>query len=677
MSTRSIWESVEIGKVNLRNRLFISAHTTNFSEEDNHHVTPRLVEYWRTRARGGVGLAISEGLRVHPTSLRRRGLEIFTDHAIDGLARLVEAVRGEGARMFGQLIHSGRHVGHDRLGAWSASPLPWSIGEPIPHAMREDEIQELVLAYGQSASRARKAGFDGLEIHIGHGHLLQQFLSPLSNHRTDDYGGSPDARLRIIKEVLTAVDHERGSLPVGVRISADEFQEGGLRLDDMLEIIHRLASAFELSFLHVSQAAYVGAESLSTQVADMHYGGAPFRAFPSAFHDAFPGIPVMAICRIDDLDLAESLIANDEADLAGLTRAHIADPNLVRKTVAGRRQEVRSCIACNQGCLDRVAGNLPMSCVVNPEVGFEREFGRIADTPPQTRQRVLVVGGGPSGLEAAATASRRGHDVTLAERSALGGALRSAAAMTGRGRFSKLVDELVGECERHSVDIRVGMEVSAVWVCDEEYENVILATGASRGSSTLQNGTEMTGLDAALEDVSALGNHVAIFDERGSWEAASLAEHLATQGVRVELLSPVAGICWNVSVYSRVSLLPRLARLGVAVHPLRKPAGLVARQLRLLNAFSGNGAEVIAGVTAIVHVGDATPRDQLLDELRGGLGKKTEIHVIGDAHAPRTALEAVYEGRLAGSAVGLAHRPGLFDGLHLRRPTVVGPSVEE
>lgn len=452
------WSPFEIADVPLRNRVFVSAHTTNFGEAEVNQVGDRLIDYWRARARGGIALGITEGLRVHPTSLRRLGLEIYSDESVPGYRALVDAMHEEGAAMFAQLLHSGRHVQHERLGSWGASNIPWALGEPVPHVLNLLDIDELVNAFGASARRAGESGFDGLELHIGHGHLLQQFLSPATNRRDDDYGGDRASRLRLTRRVMQSIRDKAPKTPLGLRVSGDEFMEGGLTADDTLEIVHSLHKEFDLAFLHVSQSAYAAHPSLSTQIPDMGHDSAPYRHLPRFFKKSLPDIPILAIGRIDNLDVANSLLEAGDADMVGMTRAHIAEPAILNKSRHPRAESgrSRSCIACNQGCLERVAKNLPLSCVVNPEVGFEREWASLtSQLESSTKSEVLVVGGGPAGLEAASTAARYGHSVTLIERGdRWGGAVQLAGSLVGRERQLLLVNELVEECAEAGVEDR-------------------------------------------------------------------------------------------------------------------------------------------------------------------------------------------------------------------------------
>jgi 2,4-dienoyl-CoA reductase-like NADH-dependent reductase (Old Yellow Enzyme family)/glycine/D-amino acid oxidase-like deaminating enzyme len=652
-----LFQPFTLGPLTLRNRVFVPAHTTNFGKEGV--PTDRHVAYHRERARGGVAFIISEGLRVHPTSRKREeAVGVFSDECIPGLARICEAVHDEGAHMFAQLVHEGRQTsnGMDRMAAWSPSSVPWAIGAHVPHAMSEEEIGVIVRCFEQAAQRMRVAGFDGIEVHLGHGHLLNQFMSPAVNRRTDAYGGSLSNRLRFPRQVLEGVFGAVGDeLAVGIRISAHEFLPEGLTPEDMIQIVSELVADFPLAFVHVSHSAYVGGFSLATQIADMSFEPARFRSFPAAFKAAFPGVPVMAACRIDDLEIAASMVARDEVDLVGMARAHIADPHLIKKWTEGRPQTIRSCIACNQGCIGRIEQNLPLSCVVNPDVGLEAEWGEWSKgvrSVTSPNRRVLVVGGGPAGLQAALTARRRGLDVTLMdEHERLGGQVaRYASALTGRGRFARLTEELTRDARAAGVNIDLGRLAVAAEILPGDWDAVVVATGSRPVPFNLPGIDRVLTTWEAIEGADGLGDHAAVFDEDGTWAGAGLAEHLASQRRRVELITPIAGLAWNVTTYSRLALVDRLGKAGVKVRPLRRPLRFEpAARLILADALTGE-EEPIDDVTSVVYAGPRRANDALLDELRrGGFGG--DLQLVGDAYAPRSALEAVFEGKLAGSTV--------------------------
>jgi 2,4-dienoyl-CoA reductase-like NADH-dependent reductase (Old Yellow Enzyme family) len=340
-------------------------------------------------------------------------------------------VQAEGALLFGQVIHLGRHIdgNYARTPAWSASAIPWSATAAPPHPMTEDEIAAVISAHADVARNLVEAGLDGIELTMAHGHLLQQFLSPAVNRRTDGWGGSEANRMRLAAECLRAVRAAVGdSVALGLRVSADEFLAGGLTLPDMQRIVPDLCRLARVDFVNVSHSAYHGSRTISTQMADMAFPQDAFHHLPrgiaASLQAAGLDIPSFAVCRFRSIAEADAFLAAGDVAMVGMARAHIAEPALVRHAAEGREHESRPCIACNQGCAGFLAQSLPITCLVNPRAGREAEW---QDPPPpaEARRNVLVIGGGPAGMEAATVAASRGHRVELWEASDhLGGALR-------------------------------------------------------------------------------------------------------------------------------------------------------------------------------------------------------------------------------------------------------------
>ncbi|WP_216180599.1 oxidoreductase [Verticiella alkaliphila] len=379
---------IQLGSLTVRNRIFVPAHTTSFGID--HLPSERHLAYHRERARGGVGAIIFESIRVQSNCLGRpQAVGGFTRDCIEPFSRIAAAVRAEGARLLGQVIHLGRQVDGDfeRTVSWGPSPVRWSGTSAMPHAMTEDDMQTVIDGHVATARNLVEAGLDGLEVQLGHGHLLQQFLSPLSNAREDAYGGSLENRLRFPLAVVAAVRAAVGrDFCLGIRVSGDEFVDGGLHLDEVCTAVAALAQAVPLDFVNVSHSAYHASYSLATQMADMAFDPQMFRHLPGAvrrrLHDSGHAVPVMSVCRYDTLAEAETIIAQGETDMVGMARAHLAEPALVAKTLAGREDEIQPCIACNQGCAGMLEKNMPIRCVVNPRAGVENEW-----PVPATRAR--------------------------------------------------------------------------------------------------------------------------------------------------------------------------------------------------------------------------------------------------------------------------------------------------
>ena len=630
---------IALGPALVRNRIFVPAHTTNYGEDNL--PSRRHLDYHRARAAGGVGLIIFEAIRVHRSSLgRSQGVNGYERAAIPAFTLIARAVQDEGAKLFGQVIHLGRHIDGNfaRMPAWSSSAIPWSATAPPPHPMTEGEIEQVIAAHADVAGNLIEAGLDGVEVTLGHGHLLQQFLSPAVNHRTDRWGGDEAGRMRMPLETLRAVRATIGTrAAMGIRISADEFLEAGLTLADMQRITAALAANVQLDFINVSHSAYHGSATMSTQMADMAFAQNSFHHLPRGIAAAVPHIPVFAVCRFRTIAEAEEMLAPGDIAMVGLARAHMADPAIVRKAAEGREAETRPCIGCNQGCAGFLALSLPITCLANPAMGREGEW---PDTHAATAKRILVVGGGPAGMETAGIAAKRGHHVTLWEASPhLGGALRQPVALGIRADFQALLDAQIAALS--GVHVQTNRRATADAILAGNFDAVVIATGATP--------TSMPGaltMEAALANPEALGDHVTFEDRLGSFAIAGFIEWLAATGRKVTILAPTGTPAWLVNIYSSFAWRARLRDKSVRILPLHTAESLTDGTLHLRELSTGEPV-TIEGVTALVAPTHATPDDALAAALQGHI----EIHLAGDAAAARSALEAIFEGHETGRSL--------------------------
>jgi 2,4-dienoyl-CoA reductase-like NADH-dependent reductase (Old Yellow Enzyme family) len=641
---------LEVGNLIFRNRIIVPAHTTNFGED--HLPSERHLAYHRERARGGVGAIIFESIRVHANSLGRpQAVCGFDPACIAPFRRITDAVKAEGARILGQIIHLGRQVEGDfeRTVSFGPSPVPWSTSALPPRPMERDDMDAVIEGHVLTARNLVAAGFDGIELQMAHGHLLQQFLSPLSNKRDDAYGGSLENRMRFPIEVLRAVRAEVGDdFCLGVRLSGEEYVEGGMTIDQAELIAPALVAAAKIDFFNISHSAYHASYSLASQMADMAIDPEPFRELPAriraALHAAGHTMPIFAVCRFTKLDEAETMIANGGADAVGMARAHLAEPAIVKKTIEGRANEIRTCIACNQGCAGMLEKNLPIRCLVNPRAGLEGEWLDLAETTVSQPKNLLVVGAGPAGLEAARTAAARGHRVTLWEKSdALGGQLRDAVRMPKRSNFSRLMEEQIADIERLGVTVECGKPADPATIAAFHADAVFLATGSTPVHSQIPGGGKALTIVEALQNPETLGDNIALFDRTGEWAALTLAEHLADLGKRVTFFSPIGGIAWRTTIYSTLANLKRLRERKVRLATLRRVAAYDGGTLTVEDLSTGE-METHLGVTALITAEHNFADQTLFRELRA-LG--VPVRQIGDNLAPRTALEAVYHAHLA------------------------------
>lgn len=654
-----VFKPLTLNCLTLRNRIFVPAHTTNFGE---HHLpSQRHVDYHRERAQGGVGAIIFEAIRIMDNTLGRpQGVSGYLPGAVQAYSAVVQAVHEHGAALIAQICHMGRQIDgeFERTLSVSASDLRWSLGATHPRALDRQGMDAVRDAHVKVALNMVAAGMDGIELHWGHGHLLQQFLSPMSNQRDDEYGGSLEKRMRFPLEVLQAVRDAVGpQFCLGIRVSAEEFMPGGLTLPISEQIAVAAARACPIDFIHVSHSAYHMSHSLGTQMADMAFGVDDFRALPRgikrALREADLDTAVLTVCKYRTLQDAQDMLAAGHADLVGMARAHVADPALVNKYAQGRADEVRHCLGCNQGCAQRLERNIAITCLINPRAGLEARWPEAdQDLAPQ-RKNVLVVGGGPGGCEAAWVAAARGHRVTLWERGdQLGGQLRWTLNMPLRRDFAHLFNHQQRMLERHGVQVQLGQQATAERVRAAGFDEVVLATGSHALPVAPSKGQALVTQEQALADPSALGQRVAFYDLTGEWTALSVIEHLADLGKQLTVFTPVAGFAWRATIYSTLSNRKRLRDKGVRLVLLRQ---LIAYDGQMLTL-----EDVSTGETLVEHGFDSVigaqygRSEQAIDsglKAIAAQGHSLRWHLVGDCLSPRTALEAVYEGHAVARAL--------------------------
>lgn len=623
-----LFSVLQVGPLTLRNRVVSTAHQTSLIHD--HLPTDELIAYHDARARGGTGAIFLEATAVHPTGL-------LTPHTIGGFLpeivpayrRLGEPLREHGSRLLVQLFHGGREQisSAPRAPALAPSAVPSLRFKNEPRALTVREIGELIAGYATATRHAAQGGVDGVEVSMSHGYLPAQFLSRLSNHRADRYNGSLEARLRFSIEVLEAVRAaaSTGSMAVGVRLSADELAPGGVGTEVSGEIAARLHAAGLADFISLvlGHSAFPAA---STWIAPPP--PAPLNAIAdpaAAIRAAVPGATLLVSTRVVDLADAERLLGAGTADLVGMTRALIADPELIAKTGSGRAAEVIECVGCNQSCIGHYHAGVPIGCAVNARTGREREFARLTRTAavrsgaadPDART-VLVIGAGPAGAAAALEAAQRGDRVTLVERTGqIGGQLRLAglapahAELWERYRRSTLA-------RLYAAGVRPRMNVEAGPELADGFDLVVLATGAQPYEPDLGEwrcaSPAIRQAWDAIRDPRAIASPALVADWGGGWEGLDAAERLAGAGVAVTLACAGSIPGETLHQYQRNLYLARLDELGVEIrHHTELAANLEEPHLR--HVFSGRGQPLPEVATLILAQGRA-PADALGARLR-------------------------------------------------------------
>ncbi|MCL5736518.1 MAG: mycofactocin system FadH/OYE family oxidoreductase 2 [Actinobacteria bacterium] len=603
-----LFSSLRIGRVTVPNRISFSAHLTNLSNDGL--PTERLTAYLTARARGGAGLIITEEQSVHPTDRAYEHLiEAFHPEVIPAYRRLTRAVHAFDTRIFAQLNHNGQQCSGSlsRLPVWAPSPMPDVLYRETPKAMEIEDIREVVEHFALSATHVREGGFDGVELQFGHSSLARQFMSPLTNLRSDDYGGEFENRLRFAFEVIDAVRRAVGAdFTLGVRLCADELIPGGLTLEDAKGIARRLQQTGQLDFFNLTLATFY----------NLYLVGGPMHlplgyAVPlAAGIKEVATLPVFATGRINDPALAERVLAEGQADMIGVVRGQITDPDFARKAREGRTEEIRYCIACNQNCYGRVGLNKTIGCVQNPFIGHEDSEGERHLRPALRRKRVMVVGGGPAGMWAAKIATLRGHEVTLYEKSSeLGGQVLLAAKGAGRDEFGVIVRNERNQLAHLGVPVELGVEVTPESVLGRHPDAVIVATG-SRPKTRPVAGADGPGVFNVWQVLSGeaeLGQKVLLIDYDGHHQATATAEFLAELGKKVHVVTSSLFMGSDLGPSQDLYLTrQRLLTKGVTFTPDFAVMEIKGLDVHGFNVYS-NIWDVISGYDSIVTVMGCRP----------------------------------------------------------------------
>lgn len=652
MTLKLVWEPIQIGNLEIPNRVARAANTTTISQAG---IDEQFIAYHLARARSGVGLSILEAASVHPTSVLSYGID---DATCSGFERMMKQIRPHGMRVFQQLWHGGHHLpGAEGRLPWtpSASPSPFSgmIGLPMGHA----QIEEIVDAFAQAARRCRDCGLDGVEIHCGHGYLIQQFLSSLTNEREDAYGGSLQNRMRFALEVLRAVRAAVGpDYPVGVRLSSSTAL-GNISAAELGGLARTLQDEGLISFLDASHGDYFEKDRMTSTMADP----AGYQMSPNELLLGSVSVPRLVTGRFRTLEEAEQVLREQSAELVSLVRAHIADPELVRKTREGRSEEVRPCIACNQGCVGGLLQVGRMGCAVNPAAGAEGILDESLITAAQQRKKVMIVGAGPAGLEAARIAAMRGHAVTLVEASArLGGGLLAARRAPRLHGIGDITDWLEREVYRLGVEVRTSTYMESDDVLAESPDVLIVATGAAARGDGMQaaspgeapEGADLPHVTTAFELLMAsrqdeVPASALVLDDIGHYEAVAAAEHLIELGTAVTYVTGQPSFAPKMDGTFRNEMALKYLYRG----DFRLLVGHLLTEIRrhhcIVRPLNSDHTETVTA-DIVVLVNNKRPDRSLYDQLQG---KVPEISLVGDAAAPRTLQDAIREGHLATRSV--------------------------
>ncbi len=616
-------------------------------------VTDKLIAYYRERAKGGVGLIFVEGTYFTPEGRGYvRQIGVASHEHVAGLKRLTDAVHGvkNGTKIFLQIHHAGGRASSKVTGIQPVAPsaVPPYAGAETPQALTREEIAGLIEAHVEAAARAREAGFDGVDIHCAHGYLVPSFFSPMTNHRTDEYGGDLTGRTRFLVEIIRGIRKRLGEdFPLTIKISGDEYIEGGLGIRDMIGIA-RLAQEAGIDGLIVS-AGTVGGKKLD----DLSEAHKVMRTLPmmtrtaclvpiaAEFKKALQ-IPVITVGRINTVALAEEILSQGKADITAIGRPLLADPELPDKAAEGREDQIRPCIACNEGCYKRILGQLAICCSVNPMLGKEADP---VVTKANPAKRVVVIGAGPAGMEAACRARDRGHDVTLIDRGGrLGGQLLLAAIPPGRKEIERFTDYLAGRLKRNGVKVVLNREVSPAFVQGLQPDTVIIATGArpcTLAIPGLPADRGVTAWDVLSGKTPADGPYLVVGAGLVGCETADL---LSDKGEKVTLVEILPEIACDADKDTKAYFDIRFQNKGVKIYT---GASLVRIEDRRAIIRQGLEEILIDAGTVVFSVG-AKPDDLLYEQLSS---QGIEAIKVGDCVKPRRILDSVADGFEAGNRV--------------------------
>ncbi len=647
---------LRINGLELRNRITRTAHGTGYAVKGE--VTERLIAYHEARARGGVGSLFLETCGVHRTS--PGPLWAFRDEVMAGWSQLAERLHRLNTKVFAQLWHGGGQAQPpDGSPAWAASALADPINGRVAQAMTKAMIDEVVEGFAAAARRARQAGLDGVEVHGAHTYLVCSFLSPMTNLRTDDYGGSFENRVRFACEVLGAIRGECGpDFALGIRLSGTEAAEGGITPPEAARIREVFEHERLVDFVDVSMGGY---HNFGKMIGAMHEPHG--YELPTSEPVTRPAqVPTIVTGRIVTLAEAERVLASGAADLVSMVRALLADPELVAKSLAGREADVRPCIGCNEACVGRRfaigAAVGQTGCTVNPHAGLEYQQKPLV--PATERRSVLVVGAGPAGLEAARTAALRGHRVTLHdEGEAPGGLVRLSRAAPYRDEIGNICDWLWQELERLGVERRLASRVDAELVRRERPDAVVVATGSlprRDGIQRLRPALRIEGLAGAnvvtplevLAGAMPTPRRAVVFDDLGNYQAVGPAERLLEEGAEVVFATSFGELAPDLfRSFQRDAVADRLGRYeGFQLETRSSVERVDPDSVRLRLLDGGRSEEVEADL--LVLVTGFEPQTGLLHELEAA---GVEVHAAGDAIAPLLMPHAIASGYAAGAAV--------------------------
>ena len=637
-----LFQPIRIGSKQSRNRVMRLATSTNSGKAGL--ATEVTTAIYRRLARGGTGLIVSESMRVHPSNLGRNSnaLLMYRKEVIPSIAQLANAAHEEGSLFVIQLNHGGRQFhGAQAPNIWAPSAIACPHSGAIPHQMTKSEIRELVQGFAKAARNAQEAGCDGIEVHGAQGHLIQEFVSAFSNQRDDEYGGSLENRLRFSREIISAVrEATNPEFIVGYRMGVEEFTPGGITIEESKEAAAFFVKHCPPDYLSLAQGNF---NTIDMHCPDGHFPPMTYVDIQSEIKKTAGGIPIAASARIQTPEQAEAAIAAGKTDMVGMCRALIADPEWPQKAMENRIDDIRRCIFTSY-CWGG-GGSHRLRCELNPTVGNELELPPI--TKVKKPKKVVIVGGGPAGLEAAHTAFDHGHKVVLFEKGKkLGGKLNFAHHYLAFHESSYALDFQLAQVGKRAIDVRLETPGTREAVLREKPDTIIVATGADIYAPEVPGDGSVP---VTIYSAPPPGSTVVVMDEDGYYWAMCITEQLARKGCKVYYVTRFHEPLRELVEVSRISALRTWDELGVNLrthmHVDRVEGGAVV----LRHYLNRKREERIADAAAVVWTGAQRAQDRLANELReSGFAN---VKLVGDAYMPRRIANAISEGHRAARAV--------------------------
>lgn len=634
-----LFSEFEINGKKLKNRTVVPAMVMNYCNEDG-TCTERFAAYHEAKAKGGFGMIITEDFAVTPGGKGFKYLPgLWNDGQIEGFKKFTERIHKYGTVIIAQIYHAGRQTSKAVIGQdpWAPSAIPCPFSPDMPHEMTIEEIKETISQYGDCARRAKEAGFDGIEIHGAHGYLIAQFMSPYSNKRTDEYGGPLQNRMKFALEIVKDIREKCGNdFIVGYRISGDEYVTGGRNIEDTKTIVRYLESA-GISYIHVTAGVY---RSFDTVIPSMYCGHAWIADLAKEVKE-ITSLPVISVGRYNDLRIADTVLASGKADLISFGRQSLADPEMPNKAKNGCFDDIRTCIGCHHGCIGNLLNNVPGECILNPSLGHESEIEVQKTEHPK---KVMVVGAGPGGLQAAISAADCGHNVTVYEKNSMaGGQFRLGAVPAGKGEITSFIVWQMNQLRKRNVPVEFNTEVTEDLVKKENPDVVVIATGAEPVIPPIPGINQKNVVTAhdVLSGKANTGSNIVVIG--GGCVGAETANHLASNLKNVTLVEMLPDIAMDEVVVPRWGLMADLEKnkvricTGTAVKEIKENTVVV----------SGKVNEEIPYDTVVLSVG-SRPADPLSHKLKE-MG--FDVKVIGDAEKVGLAGKAIFQGDELGRSI--------------------------